>query len=188
MHSQQVSADAWSATACPAAAPQPATTVFAISNPANNAAVGALKVDAGAELGGGGTLETLDDEELGSGVSVEILQDRLGSQPQDRLGSASKEVTDQLLSLFAARQDIEETVAASSPLSVSESQCFLLPIPDDERYERPSSGISRFGAENWQPCFRFGRTHSRSLIADLDINHPSRRVKSAHVAPDKYAL
>jgi hypothetical protein len=116
----------WNATACPAAAPQPATTIFAVSNPAEDSAVGALKTDVGAGLGGGGALETLDDKERGSGVSVDILE------------TADKEVKDQLLSLFAARQDIKETSAPES---------FLLPIPDDDRYERPSSGISRFGAE-----------------------------------------
>jgi hypothetical protein len=115
----------WNATACPAAAPQPATTFFAVSNPAEDSAVGALKTAVDAGLGGGGALETLDDEERGSGVSVEILE------------TADKEVKDQLLSLFAARQDTEEPTPES----------FFLPIPDDERYERPSSSISRFGAE-----------------------------------------
>ncbi len=120
-HPQQVSADVWNATACPAAAPQPATTFFAVSNsnPAEDSAVGALKTAVDAGLGEGGA------EERGSGVSVEILE------------TADKEVKNQLLSLFAARQDTEDTTPES----------FLLPIPDDERYERPSSSISRFGAE-----------------------------------------
>ena len=71
------------------------------------------------------------------------------------LETANKEANDQLL---------------------SESQFFLLPIPDDERYERPSSGISR--SESLPPSHQ-----TKTLVGSLT---PSFRRLESTLAPDAF--